>query len=72
MTINEIERIEHEEAMRVFDGTEYDWADMLDWQSLKDLKRELRRKDAEEVREAFAEYFSTMLEELRWEEGYEG
>lgn len=61
LNIMEIERIEHEEAQRACEGTRHNWTDMLDWQSLSDLRKSLKRADAEQCRKAFREYFETLI-----------
>ena len=61
-----LEKIEHEEAKRAADGTDYDWLDLLDFESLHDLKRSLAGKSAAECREAFRNYFENLIRDLKY------
>lgn len=57
-----LEAIEHEVAKKYFK----DWWNQLDWQSLKDLKVDLKRNhaDEEECEKAFDKFFKQLKEEF--------
>lgn len=61
-----LEKIEHEEAKRAVDGTDYDWLDLLDFESLHELKRTLAGKSEAECREAFRTYFTNLIRDLKY------
>ena len=68
MNVMERERIINNAAKSVFDGTEYDWADMLE--NLGDREAIVKRKNPEEDEAAamWKEYFQDMLVSVRWSE----
>lgn len=67
MNTNTIERIAHEEAVKAADRSGRDWMALSDYQSLRDLERELASKKGvteEEAREALAVYFENLITDL--------
>lgn len=61
-----LEKIEHEEARKVAEGTGYDWNDLLDFEGLRELKRRLYFADEEECRERFRNYFENLIRDLQY------
>ena len=63
-----LERIEHEEAKRAADRTGRVWTDLIDFESLRDLKRDIERKgyDEETAREVLAAYFENLVTDLEY------
>ena len=61
-----LEKVESEEAKRAADGTDYYWLDLLDFESLHELKRTLTGKSEAECREAFREYFVNLIRDLKY------
>ena len=59
------EDIKHRAAKDVFDGTGYEWSDMLDNTAIADRKAPT---DEAEAREYWYRYFEDMLIDLRWED----
>lgn len=56
-----MEKIEHEEARKACEGTDYNWMDLLDFESLREVKRRLYSANEQECREAFKEYFEDLV-----------
>lgn len=61
-----LEKIEHEEAMKATEGTEYDWVEALDFEALLELKRRLYFADEAECREAFKAFFENLIRDLQY------
>lgn len=68
-----IERIEHEEAKKAAERTGREWTDLIDFESLRELKRDIERKgyDEDTAREVFAAYFEDLISSLEYEEEQE-
>lgn len=63
-----LEYIRNEEARKAVTGTEYDTEAVTDWQSLRDLERDILRKrmTESEARDAFREYFENLIIDMRF------
>lgn len=61
-----LEKVESEEAKRAAEGTDYYWLDLLDFESLHELKRALAGKSEAECREAFRNYFVNLIRDLKY------
>lgn len=61
MNVMDLERIEHDEAVKVCEGTSYNALDLMDFQSVRDLKKQLLKSDEETARKAFKEYFTNLI-----------
>ena len=59
-----MERIKNEAAREVFEGTGYNWVDMLDQTAEQD--RQAIRMSEDESRVFWKEYFEDLLEAVRW------
>lgn len=69
-----IERIAHEEAQKAAERTGRDWIALSDYQSLRDLERELASKKdwtEEDVRISLAVYFENLISDLEYYEEQE-
>lgn len=69
-----IERIAHEEAQKAAERTGRDWMALSDYQSLRDLERELASKKdwtEEDVRISLAVYFENLITDLDYYEEQE-
>lgn len=60
----EFERIKHSAAQEVFDGTEYDWADMLD--NTAEADREAMKLSEGEMKDYWLDFFKDSLSAMRW------
>lgn len=69
MNIMEFELIRNEEAKEVANETGLDWMDLVDFQSLFDLSRDMlrRRYDEDEIRLHFHNYFWDLAADLQWQ-----
>lgn len=63
------EKIKHNAAQKVFEGTEYYWADMLD--NTEWFEKEVKRHPEEEQEDLWIGYFEEMLEDYRAEDSKE-
>ena len=59
-----MERIKNEVAREVFEGTGYNWVDMLD-QTVEQERKAIRMSE-DESRVFWKEYFEDLLEAVRW------
>ena len=59
-----MERIKNEVAREVFEGTGYNWVDMLD--QTAEQERKAIRMSEDESRAFWKEYFDDLLEAVRW------
>ena len=59
-----MERIKHEVAREVFEGTGYNWVDMLD--QTAEQERQAIRMSEDESRAFWKAYFEDLLEAVRW------
>lgn len=68
-----LERIEHEEAKRAAARTGRVWTDLIDFESLREVKRDIERKgyDEETAREVLAAYFENLVTDLEYYEEQE-
>lgn len=69
-----IERIAHEEAQKAAERTGRDWMALSDFQSLRDLERDLASKKGwteEDVRISLAVYFENLISDLEYYEEQE-
>lgn len=62
----EFEKIKHEAAHEVFDGTEYNWMDALD--QTADEERFVKTLDEDMQKDYWIKFFEDTLEDLRWED----
>lgn len=60
----EFERIKHSAAQEVFDGTEYDWVDMLD--NTAEADREAMKLSEDEMKDYWLDFFKDSLSAMRW------
>ncbi len=56
-----LEAIEHEEAEKAVKGTPYNALDLMDFQSVRDLQKQLKNADEQTARKAFKEYFKNLV-----------